>query len=121
LLSCSAQTFDAWPAGRLRDQRGEHLQLEEAAGTAAPVSRRGHGCGIHLAQREGAASGGKAAGEGAGLGFGAQAGVGEADQRGAGLHAAEPRGEVAVAGAEAGGVAPKLLQVPLKIRRRSRR
>jgi len=67
----------------------------------------------------GTARGGEAAGEGAGLG--AQASVGEADQRGAGLHAVEPRGEVAVAGVEAGGAAPKLLQVPLEIRRRSRR
>jgi len=98
--------------GRLRDQRGERLELEEADGTAAGAGSAGTTRrGVDLAQREGAAGGGEAAGEGTGLGV--EAGVGEADDRGAGLDAAEPRGEVAVPCAQAGGAAPKLLHVPL--------
>ena len=87
----------------LHDQRGERLQLQ-----AAGAGGRG---GVDLPQLDGAARGREAPAQGAGLG--AQPGVAEPDQRGAGLHAAEARGELAVAGAEPGGARAELLQVPL--------
>jgi hypothetical protein len=98
------------PAARvcmLHDQRGQRLQLEAGAG-------RGGGGGVELPERYGALCGGEAAAQGGALG--AEAVVAEPDERGARLQAAEVRGELAVAGAEAGGARAELLEVPLLAR-----
>jgi hypothetical protein len=79
------------------------------------ISEASAGRGVELPpERYGALRRGEAAAQGGALGE--EVVVAEPDESGARLQATEARGELAVAGAEAGGARAELLEVPLLAR-----